>query len=97
MTIITTPISTAIGVAVAGYTSSDFLTPDAARNCQALLDRYGGVVYREAHVTDADLVAFSRALGEVVVAGTGAHPDHPETRHGSTRRCGGAAMAASLC
>lgn len=96
MTIITTPISTAIGVAVAGYTSSDFLTPDAARNCQALLDRYGGVVYREAHVTDADLVAFSRALGGRR-GRTGAHPDHPETRHGSTRRCGGAAMAASLC
>ncbi|MCV7431618.1 TauD/TfdA dioxygenase family protein [Mycolicibacterium bacteremicum] len=78
MTIITTPISTAIGVEVAGYTSDDFLAPDAARDCQALLDRYGVVVYREAHITDADLVTFSRALGEVVVAGAGGHPDHPE-------------------
>lgn len=78
MTITTTPISTAIGVEVAGYTSHDFLAPEAARDCQALLDRYGVVVYREAHITDADLVTFSRALGEVVVAGAGGHPDHPE-------------------
>jgi alpha-ketoglutarate-dependent taurine dioxygenase len=78
MTITTTPISTAIGVEVTGYNSDDFLSPEAARDCQALLDRYGVVVYREAHITDADLVAFSRALGEVVVAGVGWHPDHPE-------------------
>ena len=78
MPITTTPISTAIGVEVAGCTSDDFLAPEAARDCQALLDRYGVVVYREAHITDADLVTFSRALGEVVVAGAGGHPDHPE-------------------
>lgn len=78
MAITATPISEAIGVEVAGYRSSDFLAPDAARDCRALLERYGVVVYREAHITDADLVTFSCSLGEVVVAGTGGHPDHPE-------------------
>ncbi len=43
-----------------------------------MLDRYGVVIYRKAHISDADLVDFSRALGEVVVAKTGAHPQHPE-------------------
>ena len=78
MTIAMSPISEAIGVQVTGYTSSDFLAPNAARDCQQLLDRHGVVVYREAHITDADLVAFSRRLGEVVVASTGGHPDFPE-------------------
>ncbi|MBS1696356.1 MAG: TauD/TfdA family dioxygenase [Actinobacteria bacterium] len=78
MTIATTPISDAIGVEVTGYTTADFLNPGAPRDCHALLERHGVVVYREAHISDPDLVAFSRALGEVVVAGAGGHPDYPE-------------------
>jgi alpha-ketoglutarate-dependent taurine dioxygenase len=78
MSVTKTPISESIGVEVAGYTSSDFLAPEGARDCQQLLDRYGVVVYREAHITDADLVTFSRRLGNVVIAGTGGHPDFPE-------------------
>ena len=38
---------------------------------------YGVIVYREAHISDADLVSFSRVLGEVVVAGSGGHPGTP--------------------
>ncbi|CRZ16846.1 TauD/TfdA dioxygenase family protein [Mycolicibacterium neworleansense] len=78
MAVTTTPISEDIGVEVAGYSSADFLAPHAAQDCQQLLDRYGVVVYREAHITDADLVTFSRRLGEVVVAGAGGHPEFPE-------------------
>jgi alpha-ketoglutarate-dependent taurine dioxygenase len=78
MTVTTTPISDDIGVEVVGHTSGDFDTPDTAQDCRALLARHGVVVYREAHIRDADLVGFSRLLGEVVVAGVGDHPDFPE-------------------
>lgn len=78
MTVTRKPISEAIGVEVAGCRSSDFLAPATARECQELLDRHGVVVHREAHITDADLVTFSRMLGEVVVASAGGHPDYPE-------------------
>ena len=78
MTTTRTPISESIGVEVCGYSSGDFLTSSAAEECRELLQRYGVVVYREAHMSDPDLVAFSRSLGEVVVAGVGGHPDYPE-------------------
>jgi alpha-ketoglutarate-dependent taurine dioxygenase len=78
MTVSTTPISDEIGVEVVGRTSGDFVTPAAALDCERLLARHGVVVYREAHISDADLVGFSRLLGEVVVAGVGDHPEFPE-------------------
>jgi alpha-ketoglutarate-dependent taurine dioxygenase len=78
MTISTTPLSASIGVEVRGYTSTDFLRTHAADECRRLLFEHGVVVYREAHIADADLVTFSRMLGEVVVAPTGGHPDYPE-------------------
>jgi alpha-ketoglutarate-dependent taurine dioxygenase len=74
----TTPISDSIGVEVRGFSTADFRTQQAADECRRLLARYGVVVYREAHISDADLVTFSRALGEVVVATAGGHPDYPE-------------------
>ena len=77
MTILT-PLSDAIGVEGRGYTTEDFRSPSTVDECRELLTRHGVIVYREAHIADADLVAFSRALGEVVIARTGAHPDHPE-------------------
>jgi alpha-ketoglutarate-dependent taurine dioxygenase len=73
-----TPISESIGVEVCGYSSGDFLATAATEECRELLQRCGVVVYREAHISDPDLVAFSRSLGEVVVAGVGGHPDYPE-------------------
>jgi alpha-ketoglutarate-dependent taurine dioxygenase len=78
MTVTTTPLSEAIGVEVAGFTSGDFLDPQAAQSCHDLLERHGVIVYREAHISDPDLVAFSRMLGDVVVASVGGHPDYPE-------------------
>ena len=71
-------IGEAIGVEVQGRTGEDFLLPDVAEECQRLLDSHGVVVYRQAHISDPDLVAFSTMLGQVVVSGAGSHPDHPE-------------------
>ncbi|MDH6244013.1 TauD/TfdA family dioxygenase [Mycobacterium sp. OTB74] len=73
-----TPISTSIGVQVNGLNSADFTTADTAEQCKRLLADHGVVVYREAHIGDADLVTFSRLLGEVVIASAGGHPDYPE-------------------
>ncbi|MFV8054614.1 TauD/TfdA dioxygenase family protein [Mycobacterium sp. 48b] len=73
-----TPISESIGVEVLGLTSNDFAHEQTATQCRQLLAAHGVIVYREAHITDADLVTFSRMLGEVVVAGAGGHPDFPE-------------------
>src|SRR5689334_3556535 len=78
MTVETTPISTAIGVEVRGLSSADFQSAEVAAECQRLLAAHGVVVYRDAHISDPALVAFSRMLGEVVVAPTGGHPDFPE-------------------
>lgn len=78
MSTTTSPISESIGVEVRGRTSADFTSPAVAEECRELLARYGVVVYREAHISDPDLVTFSRMLGDVVVSSTGAHPDHPE-------------------
>lgn len=67
-----------IGVQVSGLRGSQLVDRAMADQCLELLDRYGVVVYREVDVSDADLVAFSRLLGEVVVAPMGGLPEHPE-------------------
>lgn len=73
-----TPLSESIGVQVDGLTGSDFVTTEAVELCEQLLAKHGVIVYRQAHISDADLVTFSRLLGEVVVASSGRHPDYPE-------------------
>ncbi|MET8649006.1 TauD/TfdA dioxygenase family protein [Nocardia aurea] len=78
MTIETTALSPSIGVQVRGVSSADFTTRDTAERCRALLAEHGVIVYSRAHITDADLVTFSRMLGQVVTAEVGAHPEHPE-------------------
>jgi alpha-ketoglutarate-dependent taurine dioxygenase len=72
------PISAAIGVRVDGLSSADFTREDTAAQCTQLLADHGVVVYHKAHIGDADLVTFSRLLGEVVIASAGGHPDYPE-------------------
>ncbi|GAA2569515.1 TauD/TfdA family dioxygenase [Mycolicibacterium diernhoferi] len=72
------PISESIGVDVRGMTSDDFTREQTADHCRQLLAAHGVIVYREAHISDADLVSFSRMLGDVVIAPAGAHPDFPE-------------------
>ncbi len=49
----------------------------AARDAQRALDDHGVVVYREIHISDDQLLAFSRLLGTLVVQPTGEHV-HPE-------------------
>ena len=78
MTVETTPITIAIGVEVRGLTTEDFTSNQVAEECLRLLAAHGVVVYRDAHISDKDLVTFSRMLGDVVVAPSGGHPDFPE-------------------
>jgi alpha-ketoglutarate-dependent taurine dioxygenase len=77
MTITTTPLTPHVGVELAGLPGAWLVDRGAADDCLAALDRYGVVVYREVDIADADLVAFSRLLGEVVANPTGEH-EHPE-------------------
>ena len=72
------PISPGIGVEVNGLTGSQLTRPQAAQQCLELLDRHGVVVYRGAHISDAELVALTRQLGEAVVAPMGGLVEHPE-------------------
>lgn len=78
MAVSTTSISESIGVEVRGRRGGDFTRPEAADECRRLLVAHGVVVYRDADISDADLVTFSKMLGEVVVAATGGHPNYPE-------------------
>ncbi|MCK9903220.1 taurine catabolism dioxygenase TauD [Parafrankia colletiae] len=72
------PVSPDVGVEVAGLTGPRLVDPAVAAECQALLEKHGVVIYREVHVEDADLVAFSRMLGTVVVAPMGGMDGLPE-------------------
>jgi alpha-ketoglutarate-dependent taurine dioxygenase len=72
-----TPISPAIGAEITGLAGHELVDPAVAEGCRTALGAYGVVVYRDAHVSDDDLIAFSRLLGEVAVVPTGEH-EHPE-------------------
>ncbi|WP_018501066.1 TauD/TfdA dioxygenase family protein [Parafrankia discariae] len=78
MAVTVTEISPEVGVEIAGLAGHRLADPAVAADCQALLARHGVVVYRETHVGDDDLVAFSRLLGQVVVAPVGGTDTHPE-------------------
>ena len=69
----TTKLSPSIGVEISGQSGRELVDQRAADECRALLDQHGVVVYREVHIDDDDLVAFSRWLGEVAVVPTGEH------------------------
>jgi len=77
MPVTSTPLTPHVGVEVAGFSGGSLVNRAMADRCQAALDRHGVVVYREVDISDADLVAFSRLLGEVVANPTGEH-EHPE-------------------
>lgn len=61
------------GVEIIGRTGGDLVDPQCAEDCLAAVDEYGVVVYRDAHIEDEDLVAFTRLLGEPIRARTGEH------------------------
>ena len=65
MSVTTTQLSPEIGVEITGVHDRAFVDERVAAECQAALDAHGVVVYREAHIDDDDLIAFSRLLGPV--------------------------------
>jgi alpha-ketoglutarate-dependent taurine dioxygenase len=78
MTVERVPLTESVGIEVSGLDGPDLVDPAVAAECQTALVRHGVVVYRDAHIGDADLVAFSRLLGEVVVPSVNDVRDHPE-------------------
>lgn len=78
MTVTATPITDHIGLEITGLSGSQLAERRVADDLLVALDRYGVVIYRDAHVEDDHLVALSRMLGEVVVAPLGGEKEHPE-------------------
>ena len=72
-----TPLTSNIGAEVTGVSGPELLDRRVADETLAALEQYGVVVYREVHISDEDLIAFSRMLGEVAVVPTGEH-EYPE-------------------
>ena len=77
MSVTVPPLSPHVGVEISGAIGRELVNRGAADDCLTALHKYGVVVYREVDIADGDLVAFSRLLGDVVVAPTGEH-EHPE-------------------
>ncbi len=61
------------GAEITGASSSDLVDPAAAEGCRAALDKHGVVIYRDLHITDEHLVAFTRLLGDPVMSRTREH------------------------
>ena len=68
-----TELSPLIGVELSGLTGVDLVDRTAADECVAALERHGVVIYREAHLSEVQFVAFSRLLGEVMPNPTSEH------------------------
>ena len=77
MSVTATPLTAHVGIEITGLSNKDLVDSQAADDCLAALRQYGVVVYRDVHVDDDDLLAFSRMLGEVSVVPTGEHK-YPE-------------------
>jgi alpha-ketoglutarate-dependent taurine dioxygenase len=73
-----TPVTPDVGVEITGLSGHQFVSAAVAAACQSALDAHGVVIYRQANIDDADLVAFSRLLGDVIVAPVGGLPGYPE-------------------
>jgi alpha-ketoglutarate-dependent taurine dioxygenase len=71
-------LSPHIGVEITGLSGPELVDRAVADACQAALDEAGVVIYREVHIGDDDLLAFSRLLGEVVVPMVNEGGAHPE-------------------
>jgi alpha-ketoglutarate-dependent taurine dioxygenase len=77
LSVTTAKLGPTIGVEVSGLSGPELVRPPVADACRRALDEHGVVVYREVHVGDEDLIAFSRMLGQVSVVATGEH-QYPE-------------------
>ena len=73
MSVTRAPLTPNIGVEITGISGHELLDRESDDDCLGALERYGVVVYREVGITDEDLIAFSRRLGEVAVVPTGEH------------------------
>ncbi|MET8649652.1 TauD/TfdA dioxygenase family protein [Nocardia aurea] len=73
-----TDIGETTGVEFSGVGGGDIVDRSIAERCLDALDRRGVVVFREAHVSDEDLVEFSRLLGRVVALPLGGESEFPE-------------------
>jgi alpha-ketoglutarate-dependent taurine dioxygenase len=76
-----TPLGPNIGVEIAGLSGGQLVDRAVADEALAALEQHGVVVYREANLADPDLVAFSRMLGQVVIAPHGNDETYPEISH----------------
>jgi len=77
MSIVVTPLSAHVGAEIAGVSGDELVDRRVADEYRSALEQYGVVVHREVDITDEDLIAFSRLLGEVAVVPTGEH-EYPE-------------------
>ena len=77
MGVTTKPITPEIGLEVTGLAGHELVDPARAAECQAAIDAHGVVVYKEAHIGDADLLALSEMLGTVVIPKMGGLEGHP--------------------
>jgi alpha-ketoglutarate-dependent taurine dioxygenase len=77
MPVTVTTLSPLVGAEITGITGHDFVSRGTADDCRSLLARHGVLVYRGAHISDDDLIAFSQLLGDVVITPTGEH-ERPE-------------------
>ncbi|CAI7979955.1 Taurine catabolism dioxygenase TauD [Frankia sp. Hr75.2] len=73
MSVTAIPLSPHIGLEITGVSGGDLPTRKAAVECLEALEQHGVVVYREADISDQELVIFSQLLGEVVPNPTGEH------------------------
>ena len=73
MAVTTEAMTPTIGLEITGMTAEQFEDPVTARTAQKSLDDHGVVVFREVHISDEQLVTFSRMLGTLVVQPTGEH------------------------
>jgi alpha-ketoglutarate-dependent taurine dioxygenase len=80
MSIPKTKITPTTGVEISGLTGSALVDPEVAADTLASLEEVGVVIFREANVSDDELVAFSGMLGELVVPLHGKVKGHPEVQ-----------------
>jgi alpha-ketoglutarate-dependent taurine dioxygenase len=77
---LTKKLTPTTGVEVCGVSGRQLLDQAVVEDTVASLESSGVVIFREANLSDDELVAFSRLLGEVVPPRHGAVQGHPEVQ-----------------
>ena len=81
MPVTVTPLEPYVGAEITGTSARDLVSRRAADDCLAALQQYGVLLYRDVHIDDDDLSAFSRMLGEGAVVPTGEHVSRDPDDH----------------